>query len=152
MRSRIGALLLVACLTPLPAGAQTTADTGLVDLHTIEHSIRLPAVPILVTPGVAAALARVARRLATGGVGLEVVRGKDVATAHDQGKAVDLRLVDLSRGTPLPMGSEIRPDDGADTVGPGGREARYRGLLSKVMLEEGFVGDSTRWWHYQLSH
>jgi len=105
----------------------------------------------MVRPAVAKALDRVAQRLATGGVGLEVLLGEGTPPDHKEGLAVDLRLVDLSRGTPVPMGSEYRPDDGADTVVVAGREARYRRLLSTVMTGEGFVGDSARWWHYQLS-
>ena len=150
MPLRPSVLLLILGLASGVARAQAGPDTAMVEVQSVDRSIRVQQSPIPVRPAVAQALGRVARRLATGAVGLEVLAGKGSRPDHDDGRAVDLRLVDLSRGTPLPMGSEYRRDDGADTTTVAPREARYRRLLSTMMTGEGFVGDPARWWHYEL--
>jgi D-alanyl-D-alanine dipeptidase len=148
--------MLIAASLPNEAGAQqpvSAPPTTLVNVRSADSTIRVvDPPPILVHRDVAEGLARVARRLATGAVGLKVFSGyRSVPGPHAEGLAVDLTLVDLSRGTEIPMGT-VYP--GSDSVmvpaPPGGREARYRELLRRVMTEEGFVADETRWWHYQL--
>ncbi len=153
MPIRIPAFLLVVVLLPGTIQAQTRSDTGLVDIRTIDRTIRVAVgVPILVRPDLASALGRVAHRLSTGGVGLELLAGvKPEPADHAEGRAVDVRLVDLSRGTVLPMGSAVSATDRPDSASAGAREMRYRTLLSRVMTEEGFTGDGKRWWHYELS-
>lgn len=147
---------ILLLLLPVGAVAQQRASAesdSLVDVRRADSTIRVAASgPILVQAEVAARLARVARRLATGAVGLQVFAGRDDSSGlHREGRAVDLTLVDLSRGTELPMGSPYPgSDSAAASAPPGGREARYRELLRRVMVEEGFTADSVRWWHYDL--
>ncbi|MEO8030518.1 MAG: M15 family metallopeptidase [Gemmatimonadota bacterium] len=153
MATRIAAFLLLAGLLPVTARAQTASDTGLINIRAIDRTIRVSAgTPTLVRRGLAQALGRVAHRLSTGGVGLELLAGvKPEPADHAEGRAVDVRLVDLSRGTVLPMGTAVSATDRPDSTSAGAREMRYRTLLSRVMTEEGFAGDGTRWWHFVLS-
>jgi hypothetical protein len=147
---------LVAMSLSAEVGAQqapSASSMTLVDVRSADSTIRIPApTSILVGADVAERLARVAHRLATGAVGLKVFSGfRSAPSAHADGVAVDLTLVDLSRGTEIPMGSGYPGSDSVTAPAPsGGREARYRELLRRVMTEEGFVADSARWWHYQL--
>lgn len=150
MATRSAPLLLVIPLLLGPLRAVAQRDSGLVDIHAVVPAVRIAQgePPILVRPAVAAALAKVARRLATGGVALEVMAGRKDLEGHRDGKAIDCRLVDLTRGTPIPMGSDYSEGDRPDSTSAGGREQRYRGLLNRIMTEEGFVGDAGRWWHW----
>jgi hypothetical protein len=124
---------------------------SLTDIRKVDSTIRVAgAEAVLVRPDVAARLVRVSRRLATGAVGLKVLAGAG-SGPHEEGWAVDLTLVDLSRGTELPMGGRYPGSDTAAAAPPPTeREARYRELLRRVMVEEGFVADSARWWHFEL--
>lgn len=125
----------------------------------------------------AAALARVQRRLLSGGMGLKLfdgyrprratqamlawadrtgqralVTGGYIAShsRHNLGLAVDLTLVDWSVG-----GREVDMGTPYDTFSPAahyasatGRTLRYRQLLRRVMEEEGFRQYEQEWWHY----
>jgi len=148
------AALFLLVLPPAAAAQQATpggADTP-VEVRQADSTIRVSgADPVLVVSEVGVRLARVARRLATGAVGLKVLAGRSGGSgSHAEGRAVDLTLVDLSRGTELPMGGTYPGSDSASAApAPTGREARYRELLRRVMVEEGFVAGD-RWWHFQL--
>mgnify|MGYP000047021276 CR=1 FL=1 len=125
----------------------------------------------------AAALARVQRRLASGGMGLKVFDGYRPVRAtlamvewarrtgqmhlieegyiasrsrHNLGLAVDLTLVDWSVG-----GREVDMGTAYDTFSAAahwanatGRTLRYRQLLRRVMEAEGFRQYDLEWWHY----
>jgi zinc D-Ala-D-Ala dipeptidase len=124
----------------------------------------------------ARALARVQKRLATGGMGLKVFDGYRPVRAtramvdwahrtgrewvlrdgyvashsrHNLGLAVDLTLRDRVTGMEIPMGTPydtFSPE--AHTANATGRTARYRQLLVKVMEEEGFKNYEHEWWHF----
>lgn len=150
MSNRLRAFLFFVCL---PSVGRAQQPATMIDVRTADSTIRVSgSQPILVRGEVAERLTRVARRLATGAVGLKILAGYRLgAGEHAEGLAVDLTIVDLSRGTEIPMGTSYASADTADASLPvSGREARYRGLLARVMTEEGFVADPGRWWHYQL--
>ena len=70
---------------------------------------------------------------------------------HNRGGAVDLDLVRLSDGQPLPMPSEY--DEMTKRSHPdyaGGPEAprQNRDLLKAAMAAEGFTVEPEEWWHY----
>lgn len=126
-----------------------------------------------------AALGRVQRRLATGGMGLKVFDGYRPVKAtlgmvewakrtnqvhfitdgyiasrsrHNLGLAVDLTLVDLSMG-----GREVDMGTPYDTFAKEahwaeatGRTMRYRQLLRTMMEKEGFKQYDMEWWHYSF--
>jgi D-alanyl-D-alanine dipeptidase len=128
----------------------------------------------------AEALARVQRRLQSGGMGLKVFDGYRPVRAtramvawaegsgqrrliaegyiashsrHNLGLAVDLTLVDWSMG-----GREVDMGTPYDTFSAAahyasatGRTLRYRQLLRRMMEEEGFRQYEQEWWHYSFS-
>lgn len=127
----------------------------------------------------AEALARVQRRLLTGGMGLKVFDGYRPVRAtvgmmhwaertgqlqlfadgyissrsrHNLGLAIDLTLVDHSMG-----GREVDMGTAYDTLNESahwasatGRTLRYRQLLRRMMEEEGFRQYEKEWWHYSF--
>jgi zinc D-Ala-D-Ala dipeptidase len=124
----------------------------------------------------ARALARVAARLRTGGLGLRIwdayrpVRATAAMVAwaertgrtdlldqeyiarrsrHNLGVAVDLTLVDLVTGTELDMGTPFDTfSEAAHTANAEGRVLRYRQILVRAMEEEGFRNYENEWWHF----
>ena len=128
----------------------------------------------------AAALARVQRRLLSGGMGLKVFDGYRPVRAtramvawadrsgqrhlltegyiashsrHNLGLAVDLTLVDWSMGgREVDMGTPYDTfSDAAHYASATGRTLRYRQLLRRMMEEEGFRQYEREWWHYSFS-
>jgi D-alanyl-D-alanine dipeptidase len=125
---------------------------------------------------VAAALGRVQRRLATGGLGLRVFDGYRPVRAtlamvdwaertgrrqlvdsgyiarrsrHNMGVAVDLTLVDLMTDTELPMGTAFDTfTEAAHTANAEGRVRQYRQILVRAMESEGFTNYDQEWWHF----
>jgi len=125
----------------------------------------------------AAALARVQRRLLSGGMGLKVFDGYRPVRAtlamvewarrtgqmhliqdgyiasrsrHNLGLAVDLTLVDLSvGGREVDMGTPYDTfSDAAHYANATGRTLSYRRLLRRAMESEGFRQYEQEWWHY----
>jgi D-alanyl-D-alanine dipeptidase len=125
----------------------------------------------------AQALARVQRRLRSGGMGLKIFDGYRPVRAtqamvdwarrtgqmhliqdgyiashsrHNLGLAVDLTLVDLSLGgREVEMGTPFDTfSDSAHWASATGRILRYRQLLRRAMEEEGFEQYDQEWWHY----
>lgn len=125
----------------------------------------------------AAALARVQRRLRSGGMGLKVFDGYRPVRAtlgmvewarrtdqmhfirdgyiasrsrHNLGLAVDLTLVDLSMGgREVDMGTPYDTfSEAAHYANATGRTLRYRQLLRQAMESEGFRQYEMEWWHY----
>jgi zinc D-Ala-D-Ala dipeptidase len=132
---------------------------------------------VLLRREAAEALARVQRRLRTGGMGLKVFDGYRPLRAtrgmidwarrtgqmqlihdgyiashsrHNLGLAVDLTLVDWSMGgREVDMGTPYDTFSDAARYGSAtGRTLRYRQLLRRVMEEEGFRQYEREWWHY----
>ena len=126
---------------------------------------------------VAEALARVQKRLMSGGMGLKVFDGYRPVRAtlamvewakrtdntalltggfvssksrHNLGLAVDLTLVDWSvGGREVDMGTPWDSfTDQAHWASATGRTKKYRELLRRVMEEEGFKQYEQEWWHY----
>lgn len=125
---------------------------------------------------VARALGRVQARLRTGGLGLLIFDGYRPVRAtlamvdwaertgranlldegyiarrsrHNQGVAVDLTLVDPTRGTQLDMGTPFDTfSEAAHTANATGRPLRYRQILVRVMESEGFTNYEKEWWHF----
>lgn len=134
---------------------------------------------VLLRQEAAQALARVQRRLMSGGMGLKVFDGYRPVRAtagmmqwaeqtgrlqlfadgyissrsrHNLGLAIDLTLVDHSMG-----GREVDMGTAYDTLNETahwanatGRTLRYRQLLRRVMEEEGFQQYEKEWWHYSF--
>lgn len=125
----------------------------------------------------AAALARVQRRLRSGGMGLKVFDGYRPVRAtlamvewarrsgqmhlirdgyiasrsrHNLGLAVDLTLVDFSvGGREVDMGTAYDTfSEAAHYANATGRTLRYRQLLRTAMESEGFRQYEQEWWHY----
>jgi D-alanyl-D-alanine dipeptidase len=174
--------------------ADAIADSVLVDIRTVDSTIQVEAryatannftgapLPGYEAPRavlrreVAAALARVQRRLATGDLGLRVfdgyrpVRATEAMVAwaervgrtalldsgyiarrsrHNLGVAVDLTLVDLVTGTEVPMGTPFDAfTEAAHTANAEGRVLRYRQILVRAMESEGFTNYDREWWHF----
>jgi zinc D-Ala-D-Ala dipeptidase len=128
----------------------------------------------------AVALARVQRRLLSGGMGLKLFDGYRPVRAtramvawaessgqrhlitdgyiashsrHNLGLAVDLTLVDWSMGgREVDMGTPYDTFSEAAHYGSAtGRTQRYRQLLRRMMEEEGFRQYEREWWHYSFS-
>lgn len=134
---------------------------------------------VLLRREAAAALGRVAERLAARGLGLKVWDGYRPVRAtlamvawcertgrtdlldngyiarrsrHNQGVAVDLTLVRLADGGELPMGTAYDQfDERAHTANASGEVARHRGWLVEAMAAEGFVNYENEWWHFSLA-
>jgi D-alanyl-D-alanine dipeptidase len=127
----------------------------------------------------AEALARVQRRLRSGGMGLKVFDGYRPVRAtrgmiewarrtgqmhliedgyiashsrHNLGLAVDLTLVDFSvGGREVDMGTPYDTfSEQAHYANATGRTLRYRRLLRTVMESEGFRQYELEWWHYSF--
>jgi D-alanyl-D-alanine dipeptidase len=126
----------------------------------------------------AAALSRVAARLAGQGFGLKVWDGYRPVRAtlamvawcertgrtdlldsgyiarrsrHNQGVAVDLTLIRLSTGDELEMGTAYDHFDAtAHTANATGQVAVHRRLLVDAMAAEGFVNYENEWWHFSF--
>lgn len=128
----------------------------------------------------ALALARVQRRLLSGGMGLKVFDGyrpvrstaamvewarrsgrQDLFqegylashSRHNLGLAVDLTLVDWSMGgREVDMGTAYDTfSDAARWGQASGRTLRYRQLLRQMMEKEGFRQYEREWWHYSFA-
>jgi D-alanyl-D-alanine dipeptidase len=174
--------------------ADAIADSVLVDIRTVDSTIQVEAryatannftgapLPGYEAPRavlrreVAAALARVQRRLATGDLGLRVfdgyrpVRATEAMVAwaervgrtalldsgyiarrsrHNLGVAVDLTLADLVTGTEVPMGTPFDAfTEAAHTANAEGRVLRYRQILVRAMESEGFTNYDREGWHF----
>lgn len=179
----------------VPVASDSVARTLLTDVRSLDSTILVEAryattnnFTGAVLPGyeanraflrceAAQALARVERRLRTGGMGLKVFDGYRPVHAteamvawarrtgqmhlirdgyiashsrHNLGLAVDLTLVDWSVG-----GREVDMGTPFDTFSPAahyasasGRTMKYRELLRRAMEEEGFKQYDAEWWHY----
>jgi D-alanyl-D-alanine dipeptidase len=179
---------------PQLVATDRAADSLLVDVRSVDSTIRVDArysgannftgarLPgyeanrAFLRREAAAALGRVQRRLASGGLGLKVWDGYRPVRAtlamvewaertgqtrlldsgyiarrsrHNQGVAVDLTLVELTRGTELDLGTPFDTfSEAAHTANATGRVRRYRDLLVRVMEEEGFKNYDQEWWHF----
>lgn len=175
-------------------GSDAAADSLLVDVRSVDSTIQVDAryaglnnftgAPLpgyeapraLLRREAAAALARVQRRLRSGGLGLRVFDGYRPVRAtlamvawtervgrqglvdsgyiarrsrHNLGVAVDLTLVDLVTGTEVPMGTEFDAfSPAAHTANAEGRILRYRQILVRAMESEGFTNYEQEWWHF----
>ncbi len=134
---------------------------------------------VLLRREAAQALARVQRRLVSGGMGLKLFDGYRPVRAtvgmmrwaertgrldlfadgyiasrsrHNLGLAIDLTLVDLSMaGREVDMGTPYDTlNESAHWANATGRTLRYRQLLRRVMEEEGFRQYEQEWWHYSF--
>lgn len=134
---------------------------------------------VLLRREAAAALGRVATRLAGQGLGLKVWDGYRPVRAtlamvawcervgrtdlldngyiarrsrHNQGVAVDLTLIRLADGEELAMGTPFDQfDAAAHTANATGEVATHRGLLVAAMAAEGFVNYENEWWHFSFA-
>ena len=175
-------------------GSDAAAESLLVDVRSVDSTIQVDAryagpnnftgAPLpgyeapraLLRREAAAALARVQRRLRSGGLGLRVfdgyrpVRATQAMVAwaervgrpelvdsgyiarrsrHNMGVAVDLTLVDLVTGTEVPMGTRSTPSPRRPTrPTPRGGSPRYRQILVRAMESEGFTNYEQEWWHF----
>lgn len=133
---------------------------------------------VLLRREAAAALGRVARRLAAEGLGLKVFDGYRPVRAtlamvawcertgrtdlleqgyiarrsrHNQGVAVDLTLIRLSDGGELEMGTPYDTfSEAAHTANAVGEVAANRQRLVAAMAAEGFVNYVNEWWHFSI--
>jgi zinc D-Ala-D-Ala dipeptidase len=69
---------------------------------------------------------------------------------HNLGAAVDLTLVDLMRGTEVPMGAPAFDSftATADTADATGQALHNRKILIQTMASEGFSPYGQAWWHF----
>jgi D-alanyl-D-alanine dipeptidase len=67
---------------------------------------------------------------------------------HNLGVAVDLTMVDLTRGTEVPMGTTFDNFSAAQTDNVTGEALRYRQILVQAMESEGFSPYGQTWWHF----
>jgi len=181
---------------PLPLASGAAADSLLVDVRQLDSTIQvdvryatprnftgapLPgyeAARVLLRREAARALARVQRRLQSGGLGLVVFdgyrpvrataamvawakragRGDLIAAGyiasrsrHNLGVAVDLTLVDRVSGARPDMGTPYDTfSEAAHTANAQGRVLRYRQLLVRAMESEGFANYEKEWWHFSF--
>lgn len=181
---------------PQPVAPDAVADSVLVDVRRVDSTIQVDAryatannftgAPLpgyeapraLLRREVAAALARVQRRLTTGGLGLRIFDGYRPVRAtlamvdwaertgrtalldsgyiarrsrHNLGVAVDLTLVDRVTGTEVPMGTPFDTfNESAHTANAEGQVRRYRQLLVQAMESEGFTNYEREWWHFSF--
>ena len=184
----------VANTPELPLGSAADAETLLVDVRSLDSTIVVDmryATPNNFTgaplPGyganraflrreAAAALARVQRRLAPGGLTLRIydayrpvratlamvdwtrrtgredlLRDGYIASRsrHNLGLAVDLTLVALADGRELEMGTPFDTfSPAAHTANASGAVAANRRRLVEAMAREGFVSYDQEWWHF----
>lgn len=206
MRSLLVLLLLAALPAALPAQAavantdsQVVASDSLarrllVDVRSLDSTIRVDAryagsnnftgAPLpgydanraLLRREVAAALARVQRRLAAEGLGLKIWDGYRPVRAtqgmvawtertgqtwlldsgyiarrsrHNQGVAVDLTLIHLPSGAEVDMGTPFDTfGDAAHTANATGAVKQSRERFVEVMAAEGFANYPMEWWHF----
>jgi len=206
MRSLLVLLLLAALPAALPAQAavantdsQVVASDSLarrllVDVRSLDSTIRVDAryagsnnftgAPLpgydanraLLRREVAAALARVQRRLAAEGLGLKLWDGYRPVRAtqgmvawtertgqtwlldsgyiarrsrHNQGVAVDLTLIHLPSGGEVDMGTPFDTfGDAAHTANATGAVKQSRERFVEVMAAEGFANYPMEWWHF----
>lgn len=74
---------------------------------------------------------------------------------HNRGAAVDVGLIDLTTGEPLPMptGFDEFSEKAASDYSDLPEEIIFnRSLLIRVMAEEGFTVYPTEWWHFDYQH
>jgi D-alanyl-D-alanine dipeptidase len=72
---------------------------------------------------------------------------------HNRGAAVDLTLYELATGAPVEMPStydEATPRARSDFPGGTSRQRWHRALLRRVLEAEGFVANSSEWWHFDF--
>jgi zinc D-Ala-D-Ala dipeptidase len=182
---------------PRAVGSDALADSLLVDVRSVDSTIQVDAryatsdnftgapLPgyeaprVLLRREVAAALAKVQRRLRTGDLGLRVFDGYRPVRAteamvdwaertgrralldsgyiarrsrHNLGVAVDLTMVDLVTGTEVPMGTPFDTfTEAAHTANATGRVLRYRQILVRMMESEGFTNYEREWWHFSYT-
>jgi zinc D-Ala-D-Ala dipeptidase len=67
---------------------------------------------------------------------------------HNLGVAVDLTMVDLTRGTEVPMGTTFDNFSAAQTDDVTSEALRYRQILVQAMESEGFSPYGQAWWHF----
>lgn len=209
MKSRIALVLFLGLLASGQSVAAQSTDDGppvapdstarqlLADVRTLDSSIQVETryatsnnftgAPLPGYEGnraflrkeAAAALARVQKRLKSGGMGLKVFDGYRPVRAtlgmvdwarrtdqmhfiqdgyiasksrHNLGLAVDLTLVDYSvGGREVDMGTPYDTfSDKAHWANASGRTMRYRQLLRTAMEAEGFKQYDQEWWHYSF--
>ena len=189
-------LLLTACASPRGTGVEDCPSTlpPMVDLQTFAPP---PALEIryatannftgaplpgyeearaLMRPAAAAALERVAQRLAADGLGLKIWDSYRPARAsramvdwarrtdnqwvieqgyvapesgHNRGATVDLTLVRLATGEELDMGTAYDQfDESAHTENASGAVREHRMLLVEAMEAEGWENYPLEWWHF----
>ena len=182
---------------PRAVASDALADSLLVDVRSVDSTIQVDAryatsdnftgapLPgyeaprVLLRREVAAALAKVQRRLRTGDLGLRVFDGYRPVRAteamvdwaertgrralldsgyiarrsrHNLGVAVDLTMVDLVTGTEVPMGTPFDTfTEAAHTANATGRVLRYRQILVRMMESEGFTNYEREWWHFSYT-
>ena len=187
----------VANTGDLPVASDAAAESLLVDVRSLDSTIiaamryatpdNFTGAPIagyearraFLRREAAAALARIQRRAAAEGLGLEVfdayrpVRATDAMVAwtertgrqdlirdgyiasrsrHNLGLAIDLTLVDRATGRELDMGTPFDTfSAAAHTANADGAVARNRATLKRLMESEGFVNYDQEWWHFAFS-
>jgi D-alanyl-D-alanine dipeptidase len=67
---------------------------------------------------------------------------------HNLGVAVDVTIVDLTRGTEVPMGTTFDNFTTAQTDDVTSEALRYRQILVQAMESEGFSPYGQVWWHF----
>ena len=73
---------------------------------------------------------------------------------HNRGCAVDLSIVDLKTGKPIPMPSgydEFNERASPDYKGGADEERANRDKLRRLMEAEGFTVNSSEWWHFDYN-
>lgn len=73
---------------------------------------------------------------------------------HNRGCAVDLSIVDLKTGKPIPMPSdydEFNEKASPDYKGGTEEERANRDKLRRLMEAEGFTVNSSEWWHFDYN-
>ena len=204
MTAKILISLLMACSSPLsgacqqgPTADRASAESLLIEVRALDSTIRIEpryatannftgaplpgydAPRVLLRREVGQALARVHRRLRSGGLGLLVFDGYRPVRAtvamvewaertgrgdlvdhgyiarrsrHNLGVAVDLTLVDLVTGKQLEMGTPYDTfSEAAHTANAAGRVLKHRRILVRAMEAEGFTNYDKEWWHFSYS-
>jgi D-alanyl-D-alanine dipeptidase len=204
MAVRLLICLLVAGAIPLagacqhgPPADRASPESLLIEVRALDSTIRIEpryatannftgaplpgydAPRVLLRREVGQALARVHRRLQSGGLGLLVFDGYRPVRAtiamvewaertgrgdlvengyiarrsrHNLGVAVDLTLVDLVTGKQLEMGTPYDTfSEAAHTANAAGRVLKHRRILVRAMESEGFTNYDKEWWHFSYS-